>query len=196
MRAGVWVVGTLWMLGGCLGKEPSPPTAPQVLEEVPAEYQPKVEAAQDAMQALQLRLFQRLSQEMQRGGPENAVAVCRDEAQALTAEVAQEQGIEVGRTSHRLRNPENTPRSWAAPLVTAAAGKQAQEVRPMVVDLRDRLGLLRPIPMGELCVTCHGAADTLSPEVARVLRESYPEDRAVDFVPGELRGFFWAEVRK
>jgi hypothetical protein len=191
-----WVTCALLVLGGCAKSLPQAGAAPQVLDTVPPELAEKAKAAEGAMQALQLRLFQRLSQELGSGGPAGAVTVCRDEAQALTAAVAQEQGLEVGRTSHRLRNPKNAPRPWAQPFVTAVATRKAAEVKPIYVDLGDRLGLLKPIPMGELCTTCHGAADSLAPEVARVLKEGYPEDRATGFAPGDVRGFFWAEVRK
>jgi hypothetical protein len=54
--------------------------------------------------------------------------VCRDEAEAITAEVARTSGIAAGRTSHRLRNPRNAPRPWARADVEAAAGKKAAEV--------------------------------------------------------------------
>lgn len=171
-------------------------SAPRVLETVPPALAGKVEAAEGAMTALQQRLFQRLSEEMARGGPVSAVTVCRDEAQALTAEVAREQGLEVGRTSHKLRNPKNAPRPWVAPYVTAAEGRKAAEVRPVVVDLGDRVGLLKPIPTAALCVQCHGAADALAPDVRSALKAGYPSDAAVGFAPGDLRGFFWTEVRK
>jgi hypothetical protein len=195
MRAVFWVAGALLAVSGCK-KSPTEPAAPKVLDAVPPALAEKAKTAELAMTALQIRLFQRLSQELQSSGPAGAVTACRDEAQALTATVAQEQGIEVGRTSHRLRNPKNAPRPWVEPFLTAAAGKKAAEVQPVVVDLGDRLGLLKPIPTAELCTTCHGAADALSPEVIRILKEGYPEDRAVGFAPGDMRGFFWAEVRK
>lgn len=41
--------------------------------------------------------------ELAREGPRGAIRVCRGEAQAVTATVAREQGILVGRASHRLR---------------------------------------------------------------------------------------------
>ncbi|WP_224245472.1 Tll0287-like domain-containing protein [Hyalangium gracile] len=195
MKMEAWMTGALLFLGGCT-KPPTASGTPKVVDSLPPELVGKAQAAEGAMQALQVRLFQRLTQELERGGPAGAVTVCRDEAQALTAEVAKEQGIEVGRTSYRLRNPKNAPRPWAEPFVTAAATRKSSEVKPLYVDLGDRLGLLRPIPMGGVCMTCHGAPDSLPPEVVRVLKEGYPEDRAVGFAPGDVRGFFWAEVRK
>jgi hypothetical protein len=155
-----------------------------------------VEEGNEAITALQGRLFQRLSEELERGGPRAAISVCRDEAQALTAQVGLQQGVEVGRTSHRLRNPKNAPRAWVAPYVAQWAGKKLEEVQPVVVDLGDRVGLLRPIPTAALCTTCHGAAAHLAPEVRDVLAQAYPEDQGVGFAEGDVRGVFWAEVPK
>ena len=40
---------------------------------------------------------------------------------------------------------------------------------------------------------CHGKA--IAEEVAQQIAELYPEDRAVGFRPGELRGVFWVEYQ-
>jgi hypothetical protein len=178
-----------WALVGCTTtgiESPRPPAD--------APPQAAIDAGNAAISALQGRLFQRLSEEMGKGGPSAAVTACRDEAQALTARVAAEQGIEVGRTSHRLRNPGNAPREWVKPYLAQWAGKKASEVQPVVVDLGERVGILRPIPTAELCTTCHGAPDRIAPEVKGTLQQAYPEDRATGFSPGDLRGLFWAEV--
>jgi hypothetical protein len=81
-------------------------------------------------------------------------------------------------------------------LVESDAGRRAKDVDGYVVDLADKIGLLRPIAQRSLCATCHGRPDKLAPEVRRVLRERYPEDRAVGFAEGEIRGWFWVEVPK
>jgi hypothetical protein len=122
------------------------------------------------------------------------VLVCRDEAPALAAEVGAAQGVVLGRTSHRLRNPANAPRAWAAGLVAQAAARPAAEARTLAVDLGDRLGYLRPVSMGEPCLRCHGPAAELSPGVRAALQGAYPADQATGFAAGDLGGFFWAEV--
>jgi hypothetical protein len=38
------------------------------------------------------------------------------------------------------------------------------------------------------CLTCHGSA--LKPDVAAKVKELYPEDEAVGFASGQLRGAF------
>jgi hypothetical protein len=122
------------------------------------------------------------------------VEVCHTAAQPLTATVAQQQGLELGRTSHKLRNPKNAPRPWAADYVRQHAGQQAAKVEGRVYDLGDRVGVLKPIPTGALCLTCHGAQ--VAPELQQVIAAKYPADQATGFAEGELRGFFWAEVKK
>ena len=166
------------------------------LDAVPPELAAPVARGGEAITALQKRLSGRLFQEIDRAGPLAAVNVCRDEAQTLTAEVARASGIEVGRTSHKLRSHNNAPRAWMQPHVDAAAGKRADQVAVVVVDLGDRIGLLRPLPTIALCTSCHGAADQMAPDLRQALAAAYPDDQATGFAEGDLRGFAWAELPK
>jgi len=123
-------------------------------------------------------------------GPAEAIEACRSEAPEIAASLSRE-GVRVGRTSHRLRNPANAPPAWAAPLLEEFVADPAARA-PRVVRLGDaRRGYVEPILMQPLCVTCHG--DAVPEAVAAKLAELYPEDRAVGFAVGELRGLFWAE---
>jgi hypothetical protein len=133
---------------------------------------------------------------MQRGGAEGAVRVCHLEAASVAQQVARKQGIAAGRTSHRLRNPTNAPRSWAAPIVASHAGKPIAGVDGVVVDLGDRIGLLRPIGFRATCAGCHGPREQLAPAVVKELGERYPNDQAVGFKEGDIRGWFWVELPK
>jgi mono/diheme cytochrome c family protein len=164
------------------------------IEQAPARLAAGVEIADVAIRALQQRLSARLQEELQKGGPARAVGVCRDEAQALTAETARIQGVQVGRSSHRLRNPGNAAPPWAERFVAAGAGRKAASVEAVVVDLGDRVGVLRPIPTAAACTQCHGPAERLSPDVRAFLETAYPQDRAKGFEEGDLRGFIWAEA--
>jgi hypothetical protein len=80
--------------------------------------------------------------------------------------------------------------------VAHAAGKRAAEVDAVVLDLGDRVGVLRPIAVAGVCTKCHGAINSMDPAVSRTLASSYPDDQAVGFAEGDLRGFFWAEAPK
>jgi hypothetical protein len=67
-------------------------------------------------------------------------------------------------------------------------------VEPTIVDLGDRVGVLRPIGTAGVCLQCHGPVSRLSPDVLAYLAQAYPDDRAVGFEEGDLRGFAWAEA--
>jgi len=150
--------------------------------------EPQAAKAEAAFGALRARLLARVSEAVGQGGPASAIAVCNVEAPGLTAEIGRAQGVEVGRTSFRLRNPANAPRPWAAAHVSAA------KPAPAWFDLGDRVGVLQPMPLGAVCLGCHGAQ--LQPDVAEALKAKYPGDQATGFAEGDLRGYFWAEVPK
>ena len=152
--------------------------------------------AEQAMNELQQALLAKLKTTMESGGPAAAVEVCRTEARTIAAAVAKREGIDLGRTSHRVRNPANAPRPWARAIVEGGAGVKAAAERIRVVDLGERVGVLRPIGTVEMCMRCHGPADVVRRSLGDALAKVYPQDRATGFSPGDLRGWMWAEVPK
>lgn len=122
-------------------------------------------------------------------GPEAALQTCRLAAPSVTLG-AQRPGVQVGRTSHRTRNPVNEPEAWMRPLIAHYLETPMQPSPPRVVDLEERgKGYVEPIYMQEMCLTCHGAE--IDEDLLALIRGGYPQDRAVGFMPGELRGLFW-----
>lgn len=136
------------------------------------------------------QLMAALTAALAEGGPERAVDVCRLRAPELARE-ASAAGVEVGRTSHRLRNPANTPRAWVEPLLAAyAAGGAAAEPRAVRLP-SGGVGYVEPIFVAPPCLACHGEA--LAPAVEARIRAAYPDDRATGFRAGDFRGLFWVE---
>jgi hypothetical protein len=173
---------------------PSPRAYP--IADAPAALLGGVRRADPAFEALRGALMTELTRALAEGGPPAAIAVCHQQAAAVADRVAREQGIAIGRTSDRLRNPTNAPRPWATAIVARHAARPAAGIDGYVVDLGDRVGVLRPLAMGSLCAGCHGPADQIDPEIREVLLAWYPHDRAVGFREGDLRGWFWAELPK
>lgn len=123
-------------------------------------------------------------------GPLHAVSVCKDQAPAIAASLSLD-GVKLGRTSHRLRNPANVSPDWVEPILQGYLA-DAEDREPAVVSLPgNRQGYVEPIVLQPLCVTCHGK--TLAPNLAARINEEYPEDQATGFDVGDLRGVFWAE---
>ena len=121
-------------------------------------------------------------------GLEDAVAACSTAAPAI-AESLSIDGVVMGRSSHKLRNPDNVAPGWVALVIDDYLADQPQ---PVSVELDGgRHGYAEPIFMQPLCLTCHG--ETLAPEVAARIEELYPDDRATGFRTGDFRGVFWVE---
>ena len=181
-------------LSGRPAAQTSAPSWP--IGEAPAELRAVVPRADLIVVSMQDSVLRELTGALSRGGPGSAVSFCHLDATYLSQRIGKESGIAAGRTSDRLRNPTNAPRPWAAPLVKANAGRQANGVDGFVVDLGNRVGVLRPIAQRPVCAACHGPVDKLNPQVLRVLADRYPADRAVGFREGEIRGWFWVEMPK
>ncbi len=126
-------------------------------------------------------------------GPINAISVCQVEAPELAA-AASTSVARVGRTSRKLRNPDNAPKPWMQPLLDRYEADPGDR-KPAVVAIDDQtVGYVEPIYLQPLCVTCHGS--TLSPELEAKLKELYPQDQATGYDAGDLRGVFWAELAR
>lgn len=123
-------------------------------------------------------------------GPSQAIDVCRVQAPAIAGSVSVD-GVVVGRTSHRLRNPENVAPDWVEPVLADWVDTPAS-AQPLTVTLDgEREGYVEPIVMQPLCVTCHG--EVIGPALKERIDALYPGDRPTGFSPGELRGVFWVE---
>ena len=185
------VVTLVVALGGCQKSE-QPQNAASVEEPPAAEVQVSDAARQKAVaakDALFARLSTRLVDVMGKDGAAAAIDVCSREAATIAAEVGKEHDVRIGRTSFQLRNPNNSPPDWAQPFV------ERRTVEPVFVALpNDRSGALLPIKLKKKCLTCHGPADTIAPDVQSRLAEFYPNDNATGFSEGDLRGWFWVEV--
>ena len=170
----------------------SPPAWP--IDKSPAHMRPAIARADLIIVAMQDAVLRELTHGLREGGPELAITSCHLDATTITRRIADQEGIAAGRTSHRLRSPANRPKPWAAPLVAAHAGRKARDVEGFVVDLGDRLGVLRPIAHRPMCAGCHGPVERISPAVRQLLADWYPVDKAVGFAEGEIRGWFWVEM--
>lgn len=164
--------------------------------DAPAELRYTLSRADLIVVSMQEALLRELNDGLRQGGPGGAIKSCHVDVIGTIQRIGREDGVAAGRTSDRLRSPTNAPRPWAAALVQENAGKRVRDVPGFVVDLGDKVGVLRPIAQRPICAGCHGAADRLDPAVRAALRDRYPRDRAVGFSEGEIRGWFWVEMPK
>ncbi len=141
-------------------------------------------------------LKQELQASMQAGGPVNAVNVCNLAAPAIANTYSAREGREVGRTSLRVRNPANAPLAWQRAVLESfeqrkQAGEDvtALEFHELVTTEGVReLRYMKAIPTMKLCLACHG--ESVDSVVRTRLEELYPEDQAMGYRVGDIRGAF------
>ncbi|MDH5469668.1 MAG: DUF3365 domain-containing protein [Gammaproteobacteria bacterium] len=141
-------------------------------------------------------LKQELQASMQAGGPVNAVNVCNLAAPAIANTYSAREGREVGRTSLRVRNPANAPLAWQRAVLESfeqrkQAGEDvtALEFHELVTTEGVReLRYMKAIPTLQLCLACHG--ESVDSVVRTRLEELYPEDQAMGYRVGDIRGAF------
>jgi hypothetical protein len=197
MNRVVSVVIVGFVLAGCTGGGPaerggesSTATAAIATEELSRDQQRQQQVALAARDELFQALSQRLAEVLADAGPAAAISVCKSDAPRLATEIGQQYGVAIGRTSHRLRNPQNAPPAWARPLV------EREVAEASFVPLPEKaLGVLLPIRLKSNCLLCHGPREQIVPQVQEALAEEYPQDQATGFAEDELRGWFWVEVR-
>lgn len=148
-------------------------------------------------QRLKQSLVQNLTQKMAKDGAVAAVEFCHAEVKhiAKSAAGADLAKYEFGRTSHRIRNPQNQPQAWMRPYLEAFQGSTAKAPsKPAIHTFFDgKKAYLEALYVGPQCLTCHGEA------VGGALREKisnlYPADQATGFKLGEFRGLVWVKEK-
>jgi hypothetical protein len=152
-----------------------------------------LDRARKAADALTKDLMRTLLRELGEGGPLQAVRVCSEVAQTRVAAHSVD-GLSVRRVSLKVRNPADVPDDYERRVLEQLASRHRQGDLPAEVaevvdeDGLRRLRYLRPIVIGPPCLKCHGDPRTMDPPVRKMIELRYPEDRAVGYQQGDLRG--------
>ncbi len=142
------------------------------------------------------KLLQVLTDAIAKSSAADAVTVCQDTAPRMAKAASEQSGWQVRRVSLRNRNPKAVPDAWERETLEdfdrrAAAGEAPASLERATVQTVDGKPLqryMRALPTQGLCLSCHGPADQLAPGVAERLKALYPDDRAVGYSLGQIRG--------
>ncbi len=122
-----------------------------------------------------------------KSGPDKAITACNVEAPNIAARHS-DSGIEIGRTSHKLRNSANAPDDWVTPLLAEYVSGDRDTYTAVVLE-NGRFGYVEPIRMEKVCLMCHGFE--VAQPIAGRISSLYPDDEATGFKEGAFRGLFW-----
>lgn len=197
-RLAVLIVASGLMVSGCA----KPAEEPVAVEEAPTVTWEKVlpglmtdtqkaqqELVATAVNALASELMGELTAALDSGDADEAIAVCKEKAPTVAAHIDDAYGVKIGRTSFKLRNAANVAPEWAQPFVAEMVSDPTYVAGP-----NGELGALLPIKLKAECQMCHGPAEQIDEGIMASIAEAYPDDQAVGFVEGDLRGWFWVEA--
>lgn len=173
---------------------------PFVAAQAADETQPHVATSQQVVQAFSGQLKAALQEAIKAGGPIQAIDVCNKNAPAIAASVGAEHGVQVRRTSLKVRSPDNRPDVWETeilqqfeqrlskgePIGTLTHAQIVEQNGQRTFRFMQAIGMP---PMSDMpCLKCHGEA--LDPAVASQIKAFYPSDQATGYRVGDLRGAF------
>jgi len=126
--------------------------------------------------------------------PVEALEYCKQNAMRITDSLSKAYGVEIKRTSYRLRNPENKPTAQEEKVMEIYRHRLHRNLTPMPYIHYDDHGyphVYLPIMVQEKCLMCHGDPNKEIPdEINNKLAELYPGDKAIFFKKGDLRGIW------
>jgi Protein of unknown function (DUF3365) len=128
------------------------------------------------------------------GGPENAIQFCNLNAQPLTDSLAKTFNVSIKRTSLKLRNADNKPDPLEAYMLDLYLQIEKMK-KPMasktLLTKHNEVRYFAPIVLQAQCLVCHGTVGKeVSDQTYAMIKEHYPNDEAVGFEEGKLRGIW------
>ena len=135
----------------------------------------------------------KLKNAMEVGGVSGAIEYCNLAASPLVDSLSSAHSVSIKRTSSKLRNPENAPSTLEMAVIKEYLNPDpgGELPSPKVVIDQHQIHYYAPIFLMDNCLKCHGG---VSQDIAdadyTVIKRLYPEDQAVGFKTGELRGIW------
>jgi hypothetical protein len=158
-------------------------------EEQKQEYTVK---GKEIAQATMKELAGNLMKQMKLGGPKLAVPFCNAAAYPLTDKIAKKYNVSIKRTSHKIRNPKNSPNSEESKIIKnyLVSLDKEESIKPVVkIEADKKVHFYAPIILDKKCIACHGTVGKeVSKQTDSIIKSFYPTDKATGFKVGDLRG--------
>ena len=164
----------------------------------PGRNENAMQETRDIASAMLKELGLTLQAAMANGGPENAIGVCKTQAPEIAQNLSAKHQLQVARVGTRARNAVmGQPNEWQALALKQFEARLASGDKPHDIEYVQltksgaydlELRYAKPIVMQAMCTACHGSTEQITPSVKAKLEQMYPNDKAVDYKPGDLRG--------
>jgi nitrate reductase cytochrome c-type subunit len=159
--------------------------------------------AKQAIMKLGKTLKGEVVKNMKKFGPQSTAYYCYKNAVAITKKInsTYPKGVTVKRISLKVRNKNNYPASqdevsMLKKLETKV--KEGKKLPKLIVEKisNNHYKVYKPIFVAKKCLTCHGDAKHRNKDAYKTIKEKYPNDKAIGYKVGDLRGAFVADIIK
>ncbi|WP_244242134.1 Tll0287-like domain-containing protein [Leptospira kanakyensis] len=143
-------------------------------------------------------LVQKLNSKIAEGGTKQAIPFCKLNAIGFTNGLGQKNGVTLRRITNKPRNQSN--------LLSANEEKIFLEIEKLKtpegvfpnksITSDDSVTVYIPIPVMGFCLQCHGNLNEIQKTTKQILDQEYPNDKAIGYKVGELRGLFSVQFPK
>ncbi len=134
-----------------------------------------------------------LQYQMKTNGIENAIAFCNLNANPIIDSLAQHYQVEIKRTSLQLRNEANQANKIELEILNnyQTDFDQGKDLENKVYNKNGATYFFVPIYTMDACTKCHGKAnESLNDLAYNKIKELYPNDKAIGYNTGDLRGIW------
>ena len=166
------------------------------------ELQSVIKEGQIATKTLLQTLQKNMQQHMKQGGVTDALNFCSNEAYALTDKVNEnlKQGIVAKRISAKYRNGANAPLPDEMKVLDSLQNLQEsnKKIPPFVLKKVDEhtYKFYKPLVINKpVCLKCHGDISK-DPDLQKSISKRYPDDKAVNYKMGDLRGAVVVTIKR
>lgn len=130
-------------------------------------------------------------------GTEHAITFCSTKAIPLTDSTGLSLNAKIKRVSDKSRNPNNKANKKELEYIEATklVLSQNKVPKPQLTTVGDKQVGYYPILTNQMCMQCHGQAQTeVLPKTLLKLESLYPNDQATGYGINELRGIWVVEM--
>lgn len=137
-----------------------------------------------------------LMKSMKEGGPVNSIEVCHTIAPQIAQDLSQKSGWNINRVSLKPRAINANPDAWEktvlerfdAQLAKGEPIKEMEFSQVIIMNGEKQYRYMKAIPTAAVCLNCHGT--DVQPAVKQAISEYYPDDKALGYSEGQIRGAF------
>ena len=157
--------------------------------------------AKEAIENVGGKLKHTLMQKVKTGGFANAADFCSTEAGKLAKEASKSlpNGVSVQRITNKPRNSLNKATLDHLKVLSSIDAELKKGNTPQMIVKKlsaNHYQVYKPLIMAGKCLNCHGDNSTRNKEAYKIIQAKYPNDKAIGYKKGELRGAFLVDIKR